>query len=109
MPIEADFTEFYRDAVTVEPWTGQDSYRKPTYGAAVTYRARVVGRRRLARDDQGQEALSTKQVWLLSDANVSPKDRVTLPAGESPQAPPILEVRRVPDELGAHHVVLLLA
>ena len=37
------FRDFYGQVLTIAPFTGRDSYGELSYGAAVTYKARVVG------------------------------------------------------------------
>ena len=105
----ADLAPLLVHTVTLEPWSSQDGYGKPAYGAAVTYAARVVGRNRMVRDDQGREVVSSKQVQLGQKVSVSTKDRITLPAGEVLQQPPIVAVGDSPDELGESYTVVYLA
>lgn len=100
MPFEDDFVDLMNDTVTVEPWTGQDAYAKPSFGAAVQYKGRVVSRIRMVRAFDGQEKVSSRTVWLAGDLKVDPRDRLTLPDGTQP---PILSVNAFPDETGPHH------
>lgn len=95
--------------VTIEPWVSHDGYGAATYGTAVEYQCRVVGRNRMIRAFDGNERLSTVQVYLSSIPTVpvvGPKDRVTLPEDHIPQQPPIMAILRETDEDGPHHLVL---
>ena len=58
----AEFTSLCRQTVTIAPRTGIDGYGVVSFGAAVSYRARISGKRRIVRDDQGAEVLSTHTV-----------------------------------------------
>ncbi len=101
--MEPDLLALMPHTVTVEPLTGRDDYGRPTYGAAVQYRARVVGKQKLVRAADGAERVSATTVYLASAPGVGPEDRITLPDGSRP---PILAVSKVPDEKGAHHEVV---
>ena len=100
------FRDFYGQTITIAPATGRDSYGELTFGSAVAYKSRIVGKRRLVRSDQGVEVLSTQTCYLFSNANISTKDKCTLSTGfvGSTEAalltPGILEVGRYPDETG---------
>ena len=102
-------------SVTLKSRTGMDSYGKPTYSTgAVTYAARVVGRRRLVINAVGQEVPSDWTVYLYGDAAVTPQDRVTLSTADTGSTatlalmPPILSVGRYPDESGMLYTALFL-
>lgn len=115
MSVLRDFGSLLRQVIKVAPFTGRDGYGNPTYGTDVVYRGRLVGRRRLVRNDQGEQVVSTQTVYLGSNANLSTKDKVTLTTGDAGSTeaalltPPILEVGRYPDETGRfYHVALFL-
>jgi hypothetical protein len=106
----AEFLDFLRQTITVEPFTGRNQFGAPTYGAAVSYNARVGGKQMLVRDTQGQQVVSRQQVWIATAAVIKIVDRLTLPAGYDPQVPVILSVERPPDETGqVHHAEVFLA
>ncbi len=104
----SEFTDLLHQTITIEPWTGRDGYGNPSYGAGVSYSARIVGKSQLIRDTQGQEVVSQYTVYLLSNATVDARSRVTLPAGYAPTTPPVLAVGRYPDENGIHHTTIFL-
>lgn len=101
-----------RQSVTIAPRSSIDGYGEITYGAAVTYRARVAGQRKLVRGPTGEEVLSTHRVWLSSAAVVGAQDRITLSTGDVGSTetgalqPPILEVYVYADETGRKVTVL---
>lgn len=92
--------------ISVEPFTGVDTYGSYTYGTAATYRARVQGKNRLVMNQQGEEAVSSITIYIAS-STIGPKDRITLPAPFSPTVPNILDVQHVSDESGGHHTVVM--
>ena len=102
----SDWNDMLPHSITVEPFSGVDSYGAYTYGSAVTHRARVQGKNRLVTSVTGEEAVSHITIYV-GTASIGPKDRVTLPAPFSPTVPNILDVQYVSDESGAHHSVVL--
>lgn len=99
-----------QDTITIEPYSGQNVNQEDTYSAAVTYTCRVVGKRKIVRKPDGQEAVSNAQAWLDRLASIDPRSRITLPSRFTPQQPPILTVESLPDEdgtsgSGAHTVI----
>lgn len=103
-----EFDDMFSQEVTVEPFTGTDEYGNYAYGDSVSYQARVVGKTRVVRNSEGEESVSTHTVYLKSTSAFTPKDRITLPAGYSPQQPIIISVGTFPDESGLHHKVIYL-
>lgn len=91
--------------ITIEPFVSRDTYGAATYGAAVTYKARVQGKNRLITTLSGDEKVSTVTVYVGS-TSITPEDRLTLPASFSPTIPNILDVQPVSDESGHHHQVI---
>lgn len=85
-------------SVTVEPFSSQDEYGVPTYGAGVGMAARVVRGRKLVRDTEGREVVSMSRAYVDSAGmTIGAKDRVTLPYGTQPR---ILHVAESPDSSG---------
>jgi len=103
-----DFIDLMPHTVTVAPVSSIDGFGNPTFGTAVSYTARVVGKVQMVRTVRGEEKSSTKTVYLATTTVIAPDALVTLPAGEVPLSPPILAVGTFPDEAGAHHTVLFL-
>ncbi len=103
-----------RNTVIVETYAGQDAYGVKVFGTATSYVARVVGQRKLVRDQSGKEVVSMTQVWIASDNQIDVKSRVTLPSGAittgNTSQPPIISASYYPDatEGGLSHTVLFL-
>ena len=102
------FRDFFAHTVTLEAWTGQDAYGKATYGAAVTYPARVEMKSRLIAGSAGTQLAARGRVFLGTATVPNDKDRLTLPASFVPTQPPILDVYPETDETGIHHIVLYI-
>ena len=104
-----------RQTVQVAARTGIDSYGQPTFAANVAFRARVSGRRRLVRNDQGDQVLSTHTVYFAAAPAVGAHDRITLSTGDvnstetGATQPPILAVGKYPDDLGRISMTVFLA
>ena len=111
----AELTSLCRQTVTIAPRTGIDGYGVVSFGAAVSYRARVSGKRRIVRDDQGAEVLSTHTVYLAANPAVGAHDQMTLSTGDVHSTelgaiqPAILSVGKFPDDLGRISTVVYLA
>ena len=114
MTYEAEFDTFLPETVTYEPYLSEDGYGARTFGAAKSVLARVENKTSLVRDISGREVPSRGRLFMkptATDASaVRPtiKDRVTLPASYSPQAPPIIDVLAVNDSDGVHHYELVI-
>lgn len=102
-----EWDDMMPDTITIEPFISRDAFGSSTYGAAVSYQARVQGKNKIIRTRDNVQAVSTIQVYIDSVPAVSPDDRVTLPSRFSPTQPPILSVQPVGDEAGPHHQVIL--
>ncbi len=108
------FLHMMSSSVQVAERSGSDGYGKPTYGSAATYRAHLSRKRRLVRNESGQEVVSGQAVYLATSANIQPTARITLSTsdvGSTEQwavQPPIMSVERRFDGAGPHHVVLYL-
>ena len=102
--MEHDFLDFFQQEVTIKPWTGQNVYAEATYGPGVDYPARVQQKVKMIRNAQGQEVISTVQVYLDGTAPVTVKDLIILPDDTQPL---IQAVTSSPDETGViHHKVV---
>ena len=110
-----ELTSLCRQTVKVAPRTGIDGFGEVTFGSDVAYRARVVGRRRMVRNEAGDEVLSTHTVYFAASPAIGAHDRVTLSTGDVNSTelgavqPLILSVGKYPDDLGRSHVVAFLA
>lgn len=113
-PITA-FGHMFSTTVQVAARTGQDESANPTYDPhPVTYRAHIGRASRLVLDAMGQQVVSSRRVWLMTNAAVQPTAQVTLTTGdagsteEAVRHPVILSVERLSDGRGPHHTVLNL-
>ena len=106
--MEQEFIDMMAYTVSVAPFASDDKYGAPTYGTAVDYDAAIEQKVRQVRDFNGQERVSTTRVFLNTVTAISPKDKLTLPSGFTPQTPPIISVGRVSDEGGVHHCEVYL-
>lgn len=70
-------TPYLNQTVSVTPETGHDADGASTYGTPYTVRARVEQRKRLVRNDLGEQLVSDMQVFLEPDAAVSEGDSIT--------------------------------
>ena len=108
MPI-SDFADMMKSTVTVAPLTGRARDGAPTYGTAVSYKARISYKNRTIRRANEQEVLSRGEVWTNGTTAIDVEDQLTLPAG-SPGSltPPILDVQMPRDEDGnIHHTKII--
>lgn len=101
----SDFSDLCPHSVTIEPFSGLDQYGAKTYGAGITYQARVQGKVRMVKTLTGEEKVSMVTVYLAA-GTVGAQDRITLPSPFSPTQPDILDVQHVSDENGQHHTVV---
>lgn len=99
MPV-SDFYPLMPHTVNIAAYASRDSFGKPSYGANVAYRARVVYKNIHIRASDGSEKVARGVVYLGSAVVVSPEDRVTLPDSTTP---PVLSCDNYADDVGAHH------
>lgn len=110
-----ELSSFYRQTVTVEPRSTLDAYGQPTYGAAVTHRVRLSGKRRKVTNDRGNEVLASHTVYFAAAPAIGAHDRITLSTGDvnstetGVRQPPVVAVGRYPDDLGRVAVTVFLA
>jgi hypothetical protein len=107
MTLDRELLELMPQTVSIEVAAGQNEYGERTYGAPVEVRARVEGRTRVVTTMTGEERVSTSTVYLGEVVCVGPNDRITLPAGYTPQQPEILAIERMPDEKGDFYEAVL--
>jgi hypothetical protein len=103
MTIEAEFAELMVDTVLVAKLSARSAYGDRTYGADVSYEARVVVQNKMVRTQQGDEVVSRSHAYIFGAPGITVDDRVTLADGSQPV---LLSVEQFPDENGAHHEVL---
>ena len=96
----SDFDDCLTSTVNIAPVSSKDPYSKPTYGANVSYSARISERQVKVRNAQGEEVVADGNVLLGASVVVPVDSRITLPDASSPV---IIAVNRAYDEEGLHH------
>jgi streptogramin lyase len=100
--------------VTLEAFSDRDDYGKPSYAAAVSYKARVIYQSKMIVGQGSGEAANLETtangvVWFgpptanpssTVPPDVTVEDRITLPDGSTPN---IMRVDQFQDEEGDHH------
>lgn len=108
MSFEESLESFLEDEVTIEPFVSLSQAQVASYGPAKTYAAQVLPYVEKVIDPRnGREARSTAQVIIAERLAVDYRSRITLPAGFSPNQPPIMAVRPIKG-LGLDHTSILL-
>jgi len=112
MSWETGFEDLMPDVVVRRPYTGQDKYSAPSFGAAQDVQCRVVRKPTiLRRTGTGEatgtvrEVVSSATVYCAGYVGWAMRDQITLPDGSQPV---ILDLRGYPDEDGDHHEVVLV-
>ena len=110
MAFEDDFRTMAHQTVDIALATSEDEYNARTFGADVTFEARVTAVQERIVDLQNKEQVATHVVWLfpLADGtlpDLTPNDRITLPDATTP---PILRVSKVEDDEVSHHMKVFL-
>ena len=107
--LEAPFLEFFKQTVTIARFAGNDPDGAPQFHTPVTLKARIAGATRRMLTDSGEVVTADQAIYLPTDIEITDKDQITLPEGFEPRTPPILGVKRYPDETGAiHHITILV-
>lgn len=78
-------SRFLAATVTIAPFSSYDNYGSPTHGADATYNGRYMQMNELVRTTDGEEIISTGQLYV--DSNYSPNvlDKVILADGSTPK------------------------
>lgn len=94
--------------VIVEACSTTNNYGEVTYQTCATYPAAIQGPTKFLHSATQQERVSRHTVYIGTTGVITTKDRITLPSAFEVSQGPILDVARVSDELGIHHVKVLL-
>lgn len=95
MTLDSTMLTLLEDTVTIEPFSSLSSSQAATYGASVSYAAQVLPWSERGIDAQGKEWKSAAKVIIPERVAVDIRSRITLPAGFSPNQPPIRAVRPI--------------
>lgn len=96
------------ETIWQEAYTGQDSYGKPMYAAAVARRARLEYEFTTVARAGGAERVSTTKLFLNGDAPVSVRDKIVLSDGSSPAIQDVRSPRQPFDPARIHHYEVIL-
>lgn len=80
MPVDPELLELYVDEVQIEPYVSTDFNNVDTYGAAVTYAAKIDAKIEEVLRRTGDVALSSHRVALDDIYEIDEKDRITMPS-----------------------------
>jgi hypothetical protein len=90
--------------ITREPYTGQDGFGAPTYGAAETVKGKWEAVTKQVRTPSGDEATSGDRIFFPGDPGINYDDRLTLPDGRQP---PIMSISKLSaDDPDVHHTLV---
>jgi hypothetical protein len=105
------FAALHTQTVTVRPWVSEAASGwkgQASFGAPVPYRCRVEMKQRRVVGADGRERLSVGRVIIAGLVSIGVLDELALPAGYTPQRPPIIAVEKNPDPFGiASNTVVL--
>lgn len=108
------FAPLMKQRVRIARRESYGDYGAATYSADVTYQCAVIGEMRMVRNAAGVEVPSSQSVYLMSNAHVTPEDRITLSTQDVGSTetyalqPEILAVGRYPFLCGQFLTVLHL-
>ena len=109
--MESEFFELMPDTITIAPPDGTFTDRgQPNFGAAVSYPCRIqpTNGEEVVRGVSGEERTAAWRIFVGTSAALNPTGQLTLPAGFDPQQPPFFAIGRQADEVGGHHVEILV-
>jgi len=106
MPI-SDWLDLMPATVTHQSVIARNEYGAPTtYSAATSYRARVFQKaRRVINRVNGQDEISSVQVWIAGLPSLALDGKIILPDGSTPR---IMSWDVPTDEVGEHHMKVYL-
>lgn len=104
-----DLVDLFERTVTISTVASRSSSGKPTYGAPVTYPARVLMGDVAVRTPTGTVIIGKGKVYIPAVVDVAVTDRITLPVTvASPATPPILSVTVTDDEYGGCYTTIII-
>jgi hypothetical protein len=86
--------------IVYRPLSTIDGYRTPSYGDAISLKARVEDAYELIRNDRGEEKIAVTRIYVENNGTtvVDTTGQITLPDGS---IPPILAVKKEINRAGA--------
>lgn len=103
MSLANDFKNEMAQSVTIELATGHDGWNKPTFGTGVAYSCHTKLKIRNIKDRNGNDAVSSCQIYLDAHPSVSYDSRITYGSDH----PVILLIRRQWDEKGGAYATIV--
>ena len=99
--MDQELLNLCKQIVTRYAYTSTDKNNDYTWSAtSTTFLARVEFNNQLIRDVNGQETLSTCQIYCNGTTTIDTRDKITY-TGAIPTYPEILKIESQPDENGA--------
>ena len=105
MALAQPLKELFYHTVTIAPRSGYDEYAKPTYGAAVSYKAKIEQSGKLIMNAQGEEVVGKYTLFLDTTTPPDVNGQLTMPSGFE-TVNKIIAIRPVSDEFGINHVMV---
>jgi len=99
------FESWFRQSITLEPFSALDDYGAKTYGSPVEVACRIAQKDKKVRSASAEDIISTTQIYISGAQTVTVKDRITLPDNTQPV---ILEVRPVKGATGTAVMKVIL-
>jgi hypothetical protein len=104
-----DLLDLFDRTVTIAPYASQTIAGKPSYGTAVSYKARIMMKDVGVRTLEGTMVIGRGKIYLPQVVAATVRDRLTVPVDLPGDAnPPILSVSTVDDEFGGSYTVLVI-
>ena len=105
MAIDQQLVELMTQEVTWRQVTARDRYDARTWGSDQTVGCYIDEMPEIVRDDEGETVTATHTVYLDGVYAVALDDEIELPDGSTP---PIVKVRQLTDDVGAHSTIVHL-
>ena len=101
--------DLFERTVTLEPYASSTIAGKPSYGAPVTYKARIMMKDVGVRTLEGTVVVGRGKVYLPQVVAATVRDRLTIPVDiPGGTNPPILSVSVTDDEYGGSYTTLVI-
>ena len=98
MTFASEFLTMCKDTATRKPVTGRNAYGGQTFGTSVPLTGcRLVRKARMVRNSQGDNVVSSAQLWVMANYAIQADDVIVLSDGTTPT---VLSVDRPQDETG---------
>jgi hypothetical protein len=82
---EYQFKDWRKENVTIAPFSSFSSHGTPTYSTGVVTACYMTYEKKLITDSDGQQALTSSQVFIIGTSARTVLDKITLPDGSTPR------------------------